>query len=135
MIEALIILYCILALASFGGQEIALSQARIFYPALTSSILYYVAAFVLYKSDMSHAHLAFFLTWWTYFLLVHKAARWQFIKENHYEPILTKGNSYDSKTGRKANLIDYIFTLIIVVVPFALCFMTELLANTISAHK
>lgn len=135
MIEALIILYCILSVVSFGGQEIALPHTRIFYPALILSLFYYVAAFVLYKSGMSHAHLAFFLTWWTYFLLVHKAARWQFIKENYYEPILTKGSSYDSKTGRKANLGNYIFTLIIVVVPVALCFATELLANTTSAHK
>ena len=61
MIEALIIIYCILSLASFGWQEIALSQARIFYPAFILSLLYYVAAFVLYKSSMSHAHLTFFL--------------------------------------------------------------------------
>jgi hypothetical protein len=135
MIEALIILYCTLSLISFGLQGIVLSQVRFFYPALILSLLYYVAAFVLYKSGMSHAPLAFFLTWWTYFLLVQKTARWQFIKENDYEPILTKGSSYDSKTGRKAHLADYIFTLIIVVVPIALCFVTELLANAIIARE
>ena len=135
MITSLIILYCLLGLSSFALQGSILSKARIFYPALLLSLAYYVAAFILYKSDSASASLSSFFTWWTYFLLIQKAARWQFFKEHQYEPILTKGSNIDITTGRKAHSGDYAFTLVIVAMPVALSFVTAVLLTTLKNHK
>jgi hypothetical protein len=135
MIAGLIILYCVLGLSSFALQEIFLFRARIFYPALLLALTYYVAAFVLYKSNLASANLSSFLTWWAYFLLIYKAARWQFFKEHQHEPILTKGSARNIATGRKAHLGDYIFTLVVVTVPAALSFMTAALLITLDNPK
>jgi hypothetical protein len=120
----LIVIYCVFALLNFALCEL-LNRPTIFYMSLVISLMYFGLAFYIYSLGSQYND-AFFLTWWTYFILTHRIIRKQFLKENHFEPILTKGSSFDFKTGRKAYSGDYLFTAMLLILPAFLSYITSI---------
>lgn len=122
------IIYSILTLLSFALHKL-LNQAIIAWASFIISLLFFGLAFYLFFGKNGKDIDLFLLTWWTYFILTYVILRRQFVKENHAEPILTRGTSYDFHNGRKAYYGDYIFTLSILILPSMLSYGTALLGK------
>jgi len=123
--------YSVLTLLSFALHKL-LNQIIIAYVSSTVSLFFFGLSFYLFFGTNGKDLGPFFLTWWTYFILTYIILRRQFVKENHAEPIFTKGTRYDFDNGRKAYYGDYIFTLSILILPSALSYGTALLVKACS---
>jgi hypothetical protein len=127
MMTILIVIYCLFALLNFALCEV-LNRPIVFYILLVVSLMYFCLSFYVYSSSSKYNY-AFILTWWTYFILTHRIIRRRFLKENHFEPILTKGISLDLKTGRRAYYGDYLFTVMLLIVPAFLSYITSIITT------
>lgn len=131
MTTIIIAVYCVLALLTFGWCEL-LNQPAVFYTALAISFFYFGLSFYSYSWNRDNENFAFFLTWWTYFILTRQTLRRQFVKEHHAEPILTRGSSFDFKTGRRAHFGDFLYTLMLLVIPASLSYLTAVITKASS---
>jgi hypothetical protein len=120
--------YSILTILSFASFEL-LNRPILNRISFSISLIFYGLAFYLYFTNLTRDNIsfAFFLTWWTYFILTYHLLRRQFLKEKNVEPIMTKGSAYDYNTGRKANYADYIFTFLMIIMPTFLSYLTSLI--------
>lgn len=131
MTTTIIAIYCILSLLTFAMCEL-LNRPIVFYTALAISLFYFGLSFYFYFNNRNNESFAFYLTWWTYFILIRQTIRWQFVKEHHAEPILTRGSSFDFKTGRKAHFGDYLYTLLLLIIPAFLSYLTAVVTKASS---
>jgi len=131
MATIIVTIYCVLALLTFGLCEM-LNRPAVFYTALTVSLFFFGLSFYSYSLNRDNEDFAFFLTWWTYFIVTRQTIRRQFVKEHHTEPILTRGSSFDFKTGRRAHFGDFLYTLMLLVIPASLSYLTAVITKASS---
>ncbi len=130
MTNYIYITYFILAIISFASFEL-LNRPVINKISIAISIIFYGLSFYVYFNNPTgdKGGFAFSLTWWTYFILTYHLLRQQFKKERNAEPIMTKGFGYDYETGRKVNYADYVFTLLLLIIPSVLAYLTGLVVK------
>jgi hypothetical protein len=133
MINYIYITYFALAIISFASFEL-LNRPVINRISILISSIFFGLSFYLYFNNPSDdkSGAVFSLTWWIYFIVIYHLLRIQLKKVNNAEPIMTKGSGYDYKTGRQANFADYIFTLLILIVPPVLSYLTGLIITKAS---
>jgi len=125
MIQFIIIIYWILFIACLAVHE-RLMTRKLKITCLCIALVFYVLSFYLYKISYSpfDKNTSVTLTIWFYFIIIHHFLKKRFIKETNLEPIFVMYSQYSNEYNRKADYRDYIYTLLLVIIPAFFCFIT-----------
>ena len=67
-------------------------------------------------------------SWLFFYLITYHLTRKVYLKETNIEPIITGGGSrYNFRTGTKETLSDFIFTMIVLIIPSVATYLFYLL--------
>lgn len=122
----ILILYTILTIIIFASYRILRRPRFNIMILIISAIFLVLEVYGLTHSNILNIELKMYyiFSWLFFLILTFNFLRRQFVNQKGFEPIITRGHPYDPIENRKALMADTIFTMMVLVIPFFLTFIT-----------
>jgi len=122
--------YIVLSLTAFVVNWI-LNKRYVFVIFLLIGFIYFIISIYASYHKMQFAS---FLSWMFFYILTYQILRGFYVKQKNMEPIITGYSNYDIRTNRKIIYSDYIFTVLILIIPALLSFILDKIITAYSGN-